>query len=187
VPVVVTREQYFDAAMSTLASVGHTGLTIRALCKTLGVTSGSFYHYFGSMDGFVEALLEYWEREQTIRLLQLSTAPTDPVERMQRMKELAFTIPHDAEAGIRAWSKANAAVAVAQKRVDTEREQGLREVILGIVADGATADLLTLTGMVLLIGLQQWHSPVDPGEVETVFNEFEAVITRHAAELVEKD
>ena len=186
-PVVVTREQYFDAAMSTLASVGHTGLTIRALCKTLGVTSGSFYHYFGSMDGFVEALLEYWEREQTIRLLQLSTAPTDPVERMQRMKELAFTIPHDAEAGIRAWSKANAAVAVAQKRVDTEREQGLREVILGIVADGATADLLTLTGMVLLIGLQQWHSPVDPGEVETVFNEFEAVITRHAAELVEKD
>jgi AcrR family transcriptional regulator len=179
VAVVVTREEYFAAAMSTLATSGHSALKIGVLCKRLGVTTGSFYHYFGSLDGFVDALLEYWEREQTIRIVRLATAPDDPVERMHRMKELALTVPHDAEAGIRAWSKSNAAVAVTQKRVDAERVDALRKVISGIIDDRAHAELLATIGITLLVGLQQWRSPVDLQELSTVFDEFEAVITRY--------
>jgi AcrR family transcriptional regulator len=183
--VVVTREEYFGTAMSMLAGEGHGALKIGALCKRLGVTTGSFYHYFGSLDGFVDALLEYWEREQTIRLVQLARVPVDPVERVHRMKELALTLPHDAEAGIRGWSKSNTAVAVAQKRVDTEREEALRDVIGGIVPNGPKAELLALIGITLLVGLQQWRTPINLREVAQVFDEFEAVLTKYAADSTE--
>jgi AcrR family transcriptional regulator len=182
VRLVVTRDEYFAAAMSMLAVEGHSALKISKLCKRIGVTTGSFYNYFGSLDGFVDALLENWEAEQTIRIVALATVPKDPVERMHRMKELALTIPHDAEAGIRGWSKSNAAVAVAQKRVDAEREAALREVIVGIVPNGPKSDLLALIGVTLLVGLQQWRTPIDLREVAQVFDEFEAVLLKYANE-----
>lgn len=162
--------------MALLGDEGQPGLKIAPLCRQAGVTSGSFYHHFGSWAGFVEAMLADWEAEQTLRLIALVQEADDPWERVVVMKNLAVTVPHEAEAAIRAWGKTEPAVGRAQRRVDAARIEGLREVILGVGGDEATARRLSLMGIALLAGVQQIRSLVDRGELLSVFNDFEQVI-----------
>jgi len=182
-PVVVTREEYFETALALLASDGHGALKIGTMCRSLGVTTGSFYHYFGSLDGFVEAFLDYWERERTARVIELANAPADPTERIARLKTLALDVPHDAEGAIRAWANSNARVAEVQKRVDQERFDALRDVILGVVPDRRRAELLAVLGISLLVGMPMWRTPVRRAELARLYDEFEQSILRHVAEL----
>ena len=133
--LVVTREDYFAAALDVLAQRGHGALRIGPLCKAIGVTTGSFYHYFGSWDGFVAALLEHWEHEKTQRIFEIAAAQPDPHARVRTMKELACSVPHEAEAAIRAWAHVNPIVDGVQRRVDQERLTAVRTVISGVVPD----------------------------------------------------
>lgn len=177
-PVVVTRDEYFDTALALLASDGHGALKIGTMCKTLGVTTGSFYHYFGSLDGFVEAFLDYWERERTARVIELANVPSDPSDRIGALKVLALEVPHDAEGAIRSWANSNARVAEVQKRVDQERFDALRDVIAGVVPDRRRAELLAVYGISLLVGLPMWRRPVQRRELARLFDEFEQAILR---------
>lgn len=183
--LVVTRQEYFEAAMRLLAGDGFGDLKIGKLCKSIGVTSGSFYNYFGSWDGFVGQLLEYWESEQTARIVTMTNTHDDPFERIATMKDLAATVPHEAEAAIRAWGNSNPMVAKIQERVDRERYEALRDVVLAVVPDEARAEMLAIMGITLLVGVQQWRTPVDPLEFQRLLDEYEAIITMHAEAVTE--
>lgn len=174
----VTRDDYFNAAMELLASTGVAGLKIAPLCKALGVTSGSFYGYFGSMDGFIAEFLAYWESTQTERIAELSNVPDDLATRVHLMKTLAANLPHDAEAAIRGWAHANPQVAQAQKAVDARRVQVLTDLFRPAVDTRRQAETLAIMGMTLLVGLQQWRSPVTRKDFNRVFNEYEQMVYR---------
>lgn len=176
VRLLVTREDYFEAAKEILATEGAGKLKIGVLCKAIKVTSGSFYGYFGSFDGFVAEFLEWWEDAQTLRVVQLSNAPEDPAERIHTMKMLAGALPHEAEAAIRSWAHTHAIVAVAQKRVDERRLDALTDVLRPACSSMAEARRLALMGMTLLIGLQQWRTPVTKKDFKMLFDEYEGMI-----------
>ncbi|MGW1053906.1 TetR/AcrR family transcriptional regulator [Streptomyces sp. NPDC001118] len=55
-----TAEQLLDAALRVYAESGEQGLTVAALTKASGVSLGSLYHHFGSVDGLMNALLTRW-------------------------------------------------------------------------------------------------------------------------------
>lgn len=180
--LLVTRDDYFEAAMRLLAAEGAGKLKIGVLCKSLKVTSGSFYGYFGSFEGFVTDFLVYWEETQTDRIMRLSNAPADPVERIHLMKELASRVPHDAEAAIRSWAHTDPQVAEAQKRVDERRLEALAGVLRPALGSRREARTLAMMGITLLVGLQQWRSPVSRKEFDLLFNEFEAVVLARMAD-----
>jgi AcrR family transcriptional regulator len=180
VRLVVTKDDYFAAALDVLATRGHAALKIGALCKAIGVTTGSFYNYFGSWDGFVDELLAHWEQEKTQRIFEIAAAEPDPVARVRKIKKLALTLPHEAETAIRAWSHVNPMVDRVQRRVDRERLDAVRCVIAGVVRDAARAEALAVMGMSLLVGLQQWRSPVDTQELAGVLDEYEALVLADA-------
>lgn len=173
--LVVTREDYFDAALDQLARHGHTELKIGRLCRSIGVTTGSFYHYFGNWDAFVGELLDHWEREKTQRLAAAVEAEPDPVVQVRTIKKAALDLPHDAETAIRAWAHANDAVAVVLRRVDDERLVALRSVIIRLVGRGRRADRLALMGITLLVGWQQWRTG-DLRELGRLLDDYENVI-----------
>ncbi|MFE2276958.1 TetR/AcrR family transcriptional regulator [Streptomyces sp. NPDC059454] len=56
----VTVEQLLDAALRVYAESGEQGLTVSAVTAASGVSPGSLYHHFGSMDGLLTALLMRW-------------------------------------------------------------------------------------------------------------------------------
>lgn len=180
--LLVTREDYFNAAMEILATEGAGKLKIGALCKRLKVTTGSFYGYFGSFDGFVVEFLESWEESQTDRIVELSNAPDDPADRIHTMKTLASTVPHEAEAAIRSWAHTHPIVAVAQKRVDERRLEALTDVLRPACKSRAEARRLAIMGITLLIGIQQWRTPVTRKDFDTLFDEYEnTIMTKYEA------
>ncbi|MCT7350810.1 TetR/AcrR family transcriptional regulator [Streptomyces sp. 15-116A] len=55
-----TVELLLDAALRVYAEEGEQGLTVHAVTKASGVSLGSLYHHFGSLDGLLNALLMRW-------------------------------------------------------------------------------------------------------------------------------
>jgi AcrR family transcriptional regulator len=55
-----TAERLLDAALQVYAGSGEQGVTVSALTKSSGVSLGSLYHHFGSVDGLMNALLLRW-------------------------------------------------------------------------------------------------------------------------------
>ncbi|MGV9880756.1 TetR/AcrR family transcriptional regulator [Streptomyces sp. NPDC003006] len=55
-----TAERLLDAALQVYAESGEQGVTVSALTKASGVSLGSLYHHFGSVDGLMSALLLRW-------------------------------------------------------------------------------------------------------------------------------
>lgn len=177
----VTQEQYFEAALARLAERGAEGLTIVALCGRLGVTSGSFYHYFGSWSGFVDALLAHWEAEQTQRVVELARATASPSERLDVMRQQAVALPHEAEAAIRAWGRGDAKVGAVLHRVDNRRHAELRTILVDLGVQPAPAERLATMGMALLIGMQQLQRPVNTRTLRGLFAELDQLVRQHAA------
>ncbi|MEU4796409.1 TetR/AcrR family transcriptional regulator [Streptomyces sp. NPDC023327] len=55
-----TVERLLDAALQVYAESGEQGVTVSALTRSSGVSLGSLYHHFGSVDGLMGALLLRW-------------------------------------------------------------------------------------------------------------------------------
>ncbi|MEJ8280189.1 TetR/AcrR family transcriptional regulator [Pseudonocardia spirodelae] len=176
----IAAEQYYDAAMSILAREGAAGLKIGPLCRSLGVTSGSFYHHFGGWAGFVRGLLRYWEAEQTDRVVELARATADPVERIDVVKQLTVALRHDAEAAIRAWAQIDPEVGRAQARVDVQRRIALEQVVADVVPDPDAARRLAIFGISLMAGYQQTCDPRDRDLLRALFDDYQDLILSHA-------
>lgn len=174
-----TPQDYFERALRLLAREGRNGLRISRLCAAVGVTSGSFYHHFGSWDGFVSGLLEHWEREEVGRIVELVHASDDPHERVTLTKHLALTIPHEAETAIRAWATVDPVVEAAQRAVDRGRVQALADVLAPVVGDVAARERLAAFGIAVLAGHQQIAGVVDV-ELSSLLDEFEVAVRAHA-------
>ena len=95
---LVTKEEYYDAALEVLAQLGFKGLNIGVLCKRLGVTSGSFYHHFGSWQGFVAAVLDFWENRQIVVLREQAFGTAGPQNDLALLISLTLDLNHSAEA-----------------------------------------------------------------------------------------
>jgi AcrR family transcriptional regulator len=173
---VVSREQYFDAAMEVLAAKGAGALTIAALCARFDVTVGSFYHHFRNVDGFVDALLEYWEAEQTHRVVELAASSSGTAQKMKILRDFCLQLPHESEAAIRAWAATNPRVAEVQRRVDDARLAAVRDVITPLVPDADDVEHLALVAMALLVGLQAWRGPLDRRELERVLDDLDRLL-----------
>lgn len=176
----VAAEQYFGVAMTILARDGAAGLKIAPLCRALGVTSGSFYHHFGGWAGFVRALLQYWETQQTARVVDMARATVDPLERIALLKQQTVELPHDSEAAIRAWAAIDPEVGRSQRRVDGQRRIALEQVLVGVVSDQDVVQRLAVLGLSILAGFQQTCSPRDPAVLRQLFDEFENLIMQRS-------
>jgi len=55
-----TADRLLDAALQVYADHGEQGVTVSALTKASGISLGSLYHHFGSVDGLMTALVLRW-------------------------------------------------------------------------------------------------------------------------------
>lgn len=169
---IVSKDQYFETALDLLADGGFKGLNIGRMCKTLGVTSGSFYHHFGSWQGFVDALFEYWEHRQERILRDLAFGEAGPERDLEALRKLTLGLPHEAEAAIRAWGMNDPSVRAVQHRVDDARRKTVGKAIERIVGDKVTAKTVTAVGMAMLVGYQQLSAEGDHVELEKMLDEY---------------
>lgn len=114
-------ESWIEAAYDLLAAQGHAAVTIERLTATTEKTRGSFYHHFGSIEGFVKSLMADWQHRHTERIVRLAQSEADPAERRSVLQREVAQINASVETAIRIWAGVDAQVAVACHAVDDRR------------------------------------------------------------------
>jgi AcrR family transcriptional regulator len=158
---VITKDAYFATGVTVLSDLGYGGLKLAEVCKRLGVTTGSFYHYFSSWSAYTRDLAgDYFVGLTVERIMSLRAEP-DPRKRIDSMVAIGLKLPHGAESAIRAWSSVDPQVHAVQVEVDQLRADVLRESALEILHDQRLARLFAHWSLYLLIGYEQSTLPPD--------------------------
>lgn len=55
-----TRTRLLDAALTLFRQKGYTATRVEDLCQAVGVTKGSFFHYFASKEELTLAAIDHW-------------------------------------------------------------------------------------------------------------------------------
>jgi len=156
---VITRESYFDAGLDVLSDLGYGGLKLAEVCNRLGVTTGSFYHYFASWSAYSRALVEHWKQARTVSILDAIRADPDPRRRIGSLIEEGLALPHGAEGAIRVWSAIDAEVGAVQAAVDRQRFDFLVESASEILRNEHQAQVFASCALYLLVGYEQAALP----------------------------
>ncbi|MBB4854302.1 AcrR family transcriptional regulator [Mycobacteroides chelonae] len=168
----VSRDDYFKAAFELLATGGKPALTTTAVCRRLGITTGSLYHHFGSGAEFYKAVIGHWENEVTPAQRRRADAVSDPRERLAVLEQLVRDADHEAEKAIRAWASTDRHVAAAMQRVDQVRHRHLTKSYVDAGFDPARADTLARIGFSILVGAQQIGTRVDRTRLNAALDEY---------------
>lgn len=158
---VSSREAFFETGLEVLADLGYGRLKLAVICQRLGVTTGSFYHYFPSWSAYTRELVAHWQNGMTVAVVEASGSEPDPRARIDRLIQTGLTLPHSAEGAIRAWSAVDPEVHAVQAAVDQYRFDALYACALQILRHPRQAHLFAAWGMYLLVGYEQALLPAD--------------------------
>lgn len=151
---VLSRESYFETGFDVLSDLGYGGLKLAGVCNRLGVTTGSFYHYFPSWSAYTRALVDHWAKARTLSL-EAASAQSHPRRRIDNFIQTALGLPHGAEAAIRVWSSIDPEVRVVQSAIDQRRFDVLYDAAFEILEHKHQAQVFASWAMYLLIGYEQ--------------------------------
>jgi AcrR family transcriptional regulator len=165
---ILSRQAYFETGLEVLSEMGYGGLKLAEVCNRLGVTTGSFYHYFTSWPVYTRDLVQHWLEARTVAHVEFVRALPDPRERIVNLIQIALALPHGAEAAIRAWSSADPAVHAVQAEVDWQRFDIMYESALQVLNAKRPAHLFASWAMYLLVGYEQALLPRDSAAIEWI-------------------
>ena len=163
----ISRESYFDTGLEVLSDVGYGGLKLAVVCDRLGVTTGSFYHYFPSWSAYTGDLLNHWADVRRLSIAK-EGAPSDPRRRLDNFLQTALGLPHGAEAAIRVWSAIDSDVRAVQSDVDALRYQVLFDAAFEILHHKDQAQVFASWAMYMLIGYEQSTLPCSRAHLEWI-------------------
>jgi AcrR family transcriptional regulator len=124
-----TAQDWIEAGRLALIEEGVAGLKVDRLAHRLGVSRGSFYHYFIDREGFLARLIGHW-RERCCFLP--APPPTLPAAAIAWLDELARRlIESDGydprfDLAVREWGRANSQARAAVEAADRDRIDGLQ-------------------------------------------------------------
>lgn len=97
---VVSREAHFETGLDVLSDLGYGGLKLAEVCNRLGVTTGSFYHYFPNWPAYNKELVAHWMQVRTVRAIEELRAETDPRRRSDALIETGLELPFGGRPGL---------------------------------------------------------------------------------------
>lgn len=165
---VVSREAYFETGLDVLSDLGYGGLKLAEVCNRLGVTTGSFYHYFPNWPEYTKELVAHWMQARTVRLVDTVRAEPDPRRRIDMLVQIGLGLPHGAEAAIRVWSAVDPHVRAVQIAVDQQRYEIMFESAFEILQHERQAHVFAAWAVYLLVGYEQATLPRDADALEWI-------------------
>ncbi|SEQ96479.1 DNA-binding transcriptional regulator, AcrR family [Mycobacterium sp. 88mf] len=165
---VVSRESYFETGLDVLSDRGYGGLKLAEVCNRLGVTTGSFYHYFPNWASYTKELIAHWREARTLRVVEMVRADEDPHHRIETLIGETLDLPYGAEAAIRVWSSLDPDVYAVQAVVDQLRFDILFESALELIGDERNARYFAAWGVYLIVGFEQSTLPRDVGALQWI-------------------
>jgi AcrR family transcriptional regulator len=171
---------YYATARDLMADGDPRKVTIDALCKRLGTTSGSFYHHFGSLDAFVDALAADWSA-RAVAAMETAIGGIGNLRGARRLvNEKLLLQDHQLEAAFRAWGRTNESMRRAVQRVDEARFDASRTMVAALNPDLGPEEIEACAqiSVLILIGAQA-HDPTTAAKVSAAaLASFAALIER---------
>lgn len=91
----VTADLLLDAALRLYTESGEQGVTVSAVTSTSGVSLGSLYHHFGSLDGLLTALTDRWAGRLLGQMVTALTGTDRAREGIRAVVETYFAFVRD--------------------------------------------------------------------------------------------
>lgn len=117
----VSRKDWCMAGLSVLRDQGHQALTIERVCGLLHKTKGSFYHHFGSLDAYHEAVLAQWEADLTEQPIAIASRENGTQKKAEKLDDVVAKLDHRVDRAVRAWALYDERARAAMRRVDERR------------------------------------------------------------------
>lgn len=153
------RQDWIRAGLAALGRDGDLGLTIDRACERLGRTKGSFYHHFGGIEGYHDAVLAAFEEAHTVhggRVLQ-----ADATSAGARMALLVPGQDFRMELAVRAWALRDARARAVIARLDRRRLDYLAALHAAAGAPPARALALSRLEYCAFLGAQQLYGGLE--------------------------
>ncbi len=119
----LNKKQWLIQGLEALRVYGLRGLGAEPLAKMIGVTKGSFYNHFKDRQELLNSLLDLWEIEVTVEIINhIARVPGGPKKRLLAMMEYVLKDKFDKyDPAMRAWASHDEIAAEVVRRVDAER------------------------------------------------------------------
>ncbi len=151
----LTRDDWVDGAYRALLDGGSRAIAVAPLADRLGVTRGSFYHYFTNREELLVAALMKWEQQATDALVAVSSQAGGPRERLEMLFLQVFREPSalaGAERHLLRDRDTEPVVAEAVARVTGRRKAYLADCYRGLGCTEPVADDLALIAYMTFVG-----------------------------------
>ncbi len=170
-----TQHDWLNMAVQVLGETGFKGLTIDVLTRRLGVTKGSFYHHFGSYQGFKTRFLKFYEEEGTLAIIETAEEAGTPQEKLLRLFEVIVSSSSAAstrpEVALRAWALQDDSVRQVQQRVDEQRINYVRALLCQMMGNEQKALTAARLLYAILVGAEQMHPPITGVDLQELSDE----------------
>lgn len=167
----IDKIDWFIKGLEILKSEGFSKITIENLCLLVKVTKGSFYHHFGSIDGYVEAFMQYWLETNTLSFIKESNEISDMNEREEYLHMKSLQVEHESEQVIRAWSYSHLIVKEYVQKVDKIRLDYLIDMKTALGIEPEKARRNAMFELAILVGLQQLYPDLPKDELNKIYTE----------------
>lgn len=130
-----TQADWIQAGFLALAEHGPQALRAETLARRIGTSKGSFYWHFADVPAFHAALLSSWEKRAFTDIVEHLKHEPCARTRLRKLGTIVAAKPRAAfggvyiEPAIRAWARADAAVAAATLRIDQQCMDYLRALL----------------------------------------------------------
>ena len=165
-----SQDTWLDEALSLLFKAGIDHIRIDTLCTRLQMTKGSFYHHFKNRQVFLEALLVHWEEKYTAKFIDYAEEGKSPVEKLERLNQIALSNDNDPEIHIRTWALTDQLAKETVNRVDQRRIDYLFQLYTERGLEQSEALIVSRTIYSILIGSQYLFPLLKPEDVLEMFN-----------------
>ncbi|GAA5056072.1 TetR/AcrR family transcriptional regulator [Nocardia callitridis] len=171
----LSYDDWVDGALALLAREGVTAIKIPRLCQELGVTKGSFYWHFDTIEELMSAMADRWSTVQAEAVRAIADIETIPVD--QRLEQMTINLVDQRtwalEASMREWARTDPKVAEAVLALDHRVFATIHQAMLELGFDETQARLrsgaVVYLGIGLIHGRDSFPTPT-PSEAHAVID-----------------
>lgn len=126
----LTKDDWVSAGMGILKTKGYAELSIVRISNYLGVTRGSFYHHFTSLNEFIDALVENWEERIVNHGFEQTLVDHEqPEQEFRNLISYVTQLNDKYDLVFRQWAPSNTHVKGHMERLDKKRLNKLVELM----------------------------------------------------------
>ena len=166
---------WLKIGIKTLDTQGWRALKISELCLQLGVTKGSFYHWFSSKRDYDFQVLAYWKLRYTQGFIEQAETGRDSREKLALLGEQCISGAiqgNRLEFEINAWSFQDDEVKDYVISVYKQRHQYLIKLLEDIYDDPIQVKKHGLILYSLVVGVDLFYRTLSRSELELIFSDY---------------